>query len=256
MRVGFIITACAAWFALELVAYQSWKRAGPRQRLAVLTVRLVHAVVATLLSGRVLMDAGFGMGGAFDRNPCSALPESDVAIEISLAWGLWEIASVVRALDEEGALMLLHASIFVSSQCIVLGFGYMRHFMVSMLLTELTEILYSLRMLLLTLHGRSFRDTAAFRFLRDAFVWTYPCVRIIYAACRSVVHLRALLEYSVRTRPWSGRVTPLDSPSCGNGLVMLADACGTVLQMALNLWWGAQVVSKVFRGTRRPVVKT
>merc|ERR1711934_618616 len=84
-------TACAGWFAFEAAAHQVWIRAGCRadgnqsaHRLAVLSVRLGHAVIASLLSGCVLMDAGLGMGGEFDRNPCSSLPASNAAIEISL----------------------------------------------------------------------------------------------------------------------------------------------------------------------------
>ena len=83
------------------------------------------------------------------------------------------------------------------------------------------------------LRGRSFRATTVFRALRGAFIWSYPVLRILWPGCRILAHARAIGGLSA------------SATDCSSGLVVLMDACGCAVQMALNLWWGWQILSKV-----------
>jgi hypothetical protein len=243
-----VVLGCVAWHALEAAAYWLHHKSEEvhRRHLALLSVRLAHAFAATLLSLRVLWKEGLGMDGAFDRAPCHAVPTADSVVQVSLAWGLWELWAVCRDLEQQGLLMLIHAVVLVGSQSLVLGLGYMRHFMASMLLTEVTEVFFSLRMIGLEAHGPPFRATAADHFLRRTFIGSFAIMRFAWAGSRTVVHLSAIADGLME-----GCVVQMNSLRCDSCTSLVADATGTVVQTALNMWWGAQITHKVWRGRIR-----
>ena len=110
--------------ALEALLYLCWRYVlGMRsqehrlvQRLTAYSVRWCHAMGIVFQVARIFVSYGTGLDGALDRTPCEPMsPSVDTALYFSLSWTFWEATSVLRDLEGDGAISLVHVLIMGSA---------------------------------------------------------------------------------------------------------------------------------------------
>ena len=122
--IQVMVAGASAWLALEALLYLCWRYAlGVRsqehrlvQRLTAYSVRWCHAMGIVFQVARIFVSYGTGLDGALDRTPCEPMsPSVDTALYFSLSWTFWEATSVLRDLEGDGAISLVHVLIMGSA---------------------------------------------------------------------------------------------------------------------------------------------
>ena len=73
------------------------------QRSVACCVREVHAIGCVLMAGWAVAAVGLGLDGYYDVQACVRLPGMSRSVGFSLSWAVWEVVSVLRDLEGEGA---------------------------------------------------------------------------------------------------------------------------------------------------------
>mmetsp|Transcript_25954 Transcript_25954/g.65453 ORF Transcript_25954/g.65453 Transcript_25954/m.65453 type:complete len:259 (+) Transcript_25954:62-838(+) len=247
----YLGSALLCWFLAEGASRIIWRQAlGTSrsaliaQRCAVFTVRLCHAVGAVLLVLRVFSETGWGMSGAYDETACAHLPAADIAIIFSLSWSLWELVSVLRDVDNDTPITVLHTCIMMSAQACVLFWGPFKQMMCVCLAMEASTVFLNPRLILLELWGKSVRPTCLFKLINICFGSTFIIVRLVMVIPRYYVHISVIYQH--------GRAGDISewAPCLSNSLATI-DVVLFFLQTLLNCLWGRMILSAAMRGEKQ-----
>ena len=256
------------WFVLELLLYRVWRRALGAERCAAkpvtlqrsvaFCVREVHAIGCVLMAGWAVAAVGLGLDGYYDVQACVRLPGMSRSVGFSLSWAVWEVVSVLRDLEGEGAIMLVHVAIMLSAFYIVFALGCMEHMIACNQLQEASTILLNPRLLWMELVGKEKAlKSRRFRRLTAGFGALFLLVRIGFALPRTLVHVRVLGRSLAAGNgtppswlaPWGW---PSDFGACYGASIAVVDLGLHLMQMALNLFWAYKIVVAASRARYTP----
>ena len=136
--------------------------------------------------GVAVAAVGLGLDGYYDVQACVRLPGMSRSVGFSLSWAVWEVVFVLRDLEGEGAIMLVHVAIMLSAFYIVFALGCMEHMIACNQLQEASTILLNPRLLWMELVGKEKAlKSRRFRRLTAGFGALFLLVRIGFALPRT-----------------------------------------------------------------------
>lgn len=244
----YLSTGIVCWFIFEAAVWKFWRwrlrgdsshTAMQLHRIVIYTVRGFHALVVVCLCLRVFAQTGLGMDGTYEENACLVIPAADHAIVFSLTWGFWEVVSLLRDIDKDLPLMIVHSFIMIVSLSSVLLNGVFKQMMCVCLFMETSTIFLNPRLMILEWYGKEGKSFAIFHFVQVSFGATFFVVRDLFFIPRMIVNISVLGKHAgIDDYEWE--------PCTGRWLVAI-DIVLLSLQALLHIVWTFQIAQATIR---------